>query len=107
MDYKIVKIVDDEQGDELGWAIRSGYLPLKLTSIHLYESYLAAKDAVAELNKKAHLSNFWPTPTDPEVKAIMDDPDFYPNQEGGLLFNDSYQRLYEACGLVAHRRAGL
>jgi hypothetical protein len=105
MGYEIVKVVN-EQNDELGWAISKDNM-LKLTSIHLYESYFAVKEEVATLNKKVLLNCFWPAATDPEVKAIVDDPDFYPDQEGDLLFNDSFQRLYEACSLVAHRRAGL
>jgi hypothetical protein len=106
MSYDIVKVVN-EQNDELGWAISKDNM-LKLTSIHLYESYFAVKEEVAALNKRGLLSNFWPAATDPEVKAIMDDPDFYSNHwSGDILFNDSFQRLYEACSLVAHRRAGL
>jgi hypothetical protein len=108
MSYEIVKVVD-EQNDELGWAISKDNM-LKLTSIHLYESYLAAKEEVAALNKRALLSNFWPNPEDPEVKAVIDDPDFYSIERMYEQYQDPsypYQRLYEACSLVAHRRAGL
>jgi hypothetical protein len=121
MSYEIVKVIN-EQNDELGWAITKDNM-LKLTSVHLHESYFAAKEEVATLNKKALLSNFWPNPDDPEVKAIMNDPDFYSidqlqehdsslrpqrihEQENDPSY-PSFQRLYEACSLVAHRRAGL
>jgi hypothetical protein len=116
MSYDIVKVVN-EQNDELGWAISKDNM-LKLTSIHLYESYFAVKEEVVELNKRALLSNFWPDPKDPEVKAIIDDPDFFTiDQQSQSQLPEytslepdpspSFERLYEACSLVAHRRAGL
>lgn len=119
MSYEIVKVVNEQNDDILGWAIRKvNYMPeVTLTSIHVYEYHFAAKEEVAVLNRRALLSNFWPEPEDPEVKAIIDDPDFFAiDQLQGQLPEytplergspPSFQRLYEACSLVAHRRAGL
>lgn len=64
-----------------GYVIKKVGLP-KLESVNIYtpEEYDEACAQVNYLNEITTLREFWPAPTDPEVEALIDDPEFEPVQ---------------------------
>lgn len=77
MEYELLAV--GKEDELVGYVIRKVGLP-KLESTNIYTT--AQKDEAVEdlmdLNKRAALRQFWPAPTDPEVMALLQDPDFAP-----------------------------
>lgn len=78
MEYELA-VVATQNGLVIGYAIKKTGLP-KFESVNIYQpdEVGEARDDIRDLNKRAALREFWPTPDDLEVQALINDPDFCP-----------------------------
>src|SRR5258708_1993357 len=79
MSAYIACLVYDQSGEFQGYCIRKeGVVKLQSTNLYL-ESEIAELDVqLGRLNEDAGLKAHWPSPKDPDVVAILDNPDFMP-----------------------------
>ncbi len=78
MEFELVAVATQD-GLVIGYAIKKVGLP-KLESVNLYtpEEIGEAREFMRDLNDRAALREFWPMPNDPEVQALISNPEFDP-----------------------------
>lgn len=108
MPYSCVRVVGlDEKF--IGYAIHNENADLRLHSPVLY--WLDELDKLGEvvdgLNETEAIAPYWPDQNDPEVVALVKDPDFCPAYPSGGDPASVFRRHNEASRLVANLRARL
>lgn len=67
------------QGQFVGYAIKDPKVSkLQSTNVYLEGEEAKLNERIAELNEKGDLTAVWPHPQDPEVKSLLDNPEFCP-----------------------------
>jgi len=76
MNYEAVMIYNTD-GDFLGYAIKSDN-KLQSTNLWTEAEVPKLKERLTELNLGNDIRKHWPHPQDPEVVALLNDPNFHP-----------------------------
>lgn len=106
--YEIVELLDAAE-NTVGYAIRKeGTLKLDSLNIYAPEEYDKLLVEVKNRRERALLTQHWPDPNEPEVQALVEDPNFDPQiQEAEHQFANELSRLEAASEVVARQRTGL
>lgn len=97
MYYVICKVLDLSEV-ELGYVVlKEGTEKLADTNLWTEEQSDELREHVADLNRRIELKNHWPESRDPELLALIDDPDFEPLVYGEIevVDEEETQRLVD------------
>lgn len=94
--------VCDHQGKEIGFGVaqRDKVGPIRMQSVHLFDEIYRAQEVAKAYAEQEGLREFWPSPIDSEVVAIIRDKEFLPH----LREVEDGARAHEAQKVVAKRR---
>lgn len=76
MSYEAV-LIYNTTGSFIGYGIR-GQNKLQSTNIWIEDELNSLNTRLAELNQGSNIKAYWPHPQDPEVVALLNDPEFHP-----------------------------
>lgn len=95
--YEVLKVTDIV-GNGRGYVVRK-IDSERLDSINIWTDLEEVRDYVTDANNRAMLTQFWPDPADPDVTALVNDPDFAPlefKEEEVIADYEELGRLVEA-----------